>query len=77
MLEEYMTTHVGYATLTQEIMIYQQATLLFCFFIALSVYLLLPKKIEISRRISASILIFIGLFGLFSILLKTLMVIIG
>lgn len=77
MIEEYMTTHVGYQTMTQEIMLYQQATLLFCFFIALSLYLLLPHKIQRSRRIAASVLIFIGLFGLFSILLKTLVIIIG
>jgi uncharacterized Tic20 family protein len=75
MLEGYMTTPVSFAT--KEIMNYQIATLMFCFFIALSVYLLLPAGIEKNRRISASLLIFIGLFGLFSILLKTLLAIIG
>ena len=75
MLENYMTTPVSFAT--KQIMDYQVATLLFCFFIALSVYLLLPANIQRNRKISASILIFIGLFGLFSILLKTLLVIIA
>ncbi|MBW2992549.1 hypothetical protein KY345_05000 [Candidatus Woesearchaeota archaeon] len=72
MIEKYMTTYIGYETLTEEIMVYQQATLLFCFFIALSIYLLLPKHVQRNRKIAASVLIFIGLFGLFSILLKTL-----
>lgn len=77
MIEKYATTQVGYETLTQEIMVYQQATLLFCFFIALSLYLLLPGKIKRSRKITASVLIFIGLFGLFSILMKTIVRIMG
>jgi hypothetical protein len=77
MLEGYMTTQVSYGTMAKEIMVYQQATIIFCFFIALSLYLLLPKQIEASRRVAASLLTFIGLFGLFSILLKTLVLIIG
>jgi|GEM_PF-2333131 len=77
MIEKYMTTYVGYQAITQEIAMYQQATLLFCFFIALSLYLLLPKKLERNRKLVASLLIFIGLFGLFSILLKTLVRIMG
>jgi hypothetical protein len=71
MIEE-ITTSIGFQELSKEIFVYQQATLIFCCLISVSIYLLLPKKIENSRRISASVLIFLGLFGLFSILLKTL-----
>lgn len=69
MIEE---ASVGFQELSKEIFIYQQATLIFCFLISVSVYLLLSQKIEKSRRIAASVLIFLGLFGLFSIMLKTL-----
>ncbi len=71
MIEE-ITTTIGFQELSKEIFVYQQATLLFCLLISVSIYLLLPKRVENSRRIAASALIFMGLFGLFSILLKTL-----
>lgn len=74
---EQATSYVTYKTIADEVVMYQQATLFFCFLISLSIYLLLPKKIKRSTRISASVLIFLGLFGLFSILLKTLIRIIG
>jgi hypothetical protein len=66
-----LTTFVGKG-IENKILSYQQGTLLFCFFIALAIYLLLPKKISKSKKISASILIFIGMYGLFSMLLKSM-----
>lgn len=71
MIEE-ITTTISFQELSKEIFVYQQATLLFCLLISVSIYLLMPNKIEKSRRIAASTLIFLGLFGLFSIMLKTL-----
>lgn len=53
------------------------ATFFFCFFIAYALYLLLPKRIEKHKRILASIFIFIGVYGLFAILLKTILRIMG
>ena len=52
-------------------------TLISCLLIALAVYILLPKKIPIHKKIIASAFIFIGLYGLFSILLKTILALIS
>ena len=64
-------------TVENEISTFLVATLFFCFFIAYAVYLLLPKKIEKHKRIFASVFIFIGLYGLFAILLKTIIRVMG
>lgn len=71
-----LTTYVGKG-LETKILSYQQGTLIFCFFIALAIYLLLPKKVPKGKKIAASLLIFIGLYGLFSMLLKSLIGLIG
>jgi len=71
-----LTTYVGKG-LETKILSYQQGTLLFCFFIALAIYILLPKKVSKSKRIAASLLIFIGMYGLFSMLLKSLVGLMG
>ena len=47
--------------------------LLCSFLISLAVYVLLPKKVPIRKKIIASLFIFIGIYGLFAILLQTLL----
>ena len=60
-----------------EISTFLIATLFFCFFISYAIYLLLPQKIEKHKRIFATVFIFIGVYGLFAILLKTIIRIMG
>jgi len=71
-----LTTYVSKG-LETHIISYQQGTLLFCFFIALAIYLLLPMKVSRGKKIASSILIFIGMYGLFSLLLKSMIGLIG
>ncbi|MBW2977941.1 hypothetical protein KY331_03790 [Candidatus Woesearchaeota archaeon] len=71
-----LTTFVGKGMETK-ILNYQQGTLLFCFFIGLAIFILLPKKVSKSKRVAASLLIFIGLYGLFSMLIKSMIGLIG
>lgn len=72
-----LTSYVGKNVLENQVVNYQQGTLVFCFFIAFALFLLLPKKIPMYKRIASSALIFIGIYGLFSMLLKSLIGIIG
>ena len=43
------------------------------FLISLAVFVLLPKKVPIRKKIIASLFIFLGIYGLFAILLKTIL----
>ena len=71
-----LTTYVSKG-LETKIQNYQQGTLLFCFFISLAIYILLPKKVSKGKRIAASFLIFIGMYGLFSMLIKSMIGLFG
>jgi len=56
----------------EQVSSFQVASLLFCFFIALSVYMMLPKKMALQKRLYVSGLLFVGIWGLFLILVLTL-----
>lgn len=71
-MAQVVTTYLGYESLERQISIYQQATVFFCLVLAIALYLLLPATIPRHKRLLASILVFVGMYGLFSILLKTL-----
>lgn len=65
-------TTTEYEALASQISTYQQATIFFCLILSLALFLLLPQNINRYKRIMASVLVFIGMYGLFSIMLKTI-----
>lgn len=65
------TTYIE-ATQTQ-VTSFMAIAFLCSFLISLAVYVLLPKKIPIRNKIIAVLFIFIGIYGLFAILLQTLL----
>jgi len=71
------TTYIASMGAEEQISQFLLAVFIFCLFISLAVYLLLPKKIDLAKRVFATIFILIGLFGLFAILLKTILLILS
>ncbi|MFH1054175.1 MAG: hypothetical protein V1740_07185 [Candidatus Woesearchaeota archaeon] len=59
-------------TPVDQIATFQSASFLFCFFIAIAIFMLLPKKMPIHKKLFATAFIFIGMWGLFLIMVMTL-----
>jgi len=69
------TTYVD-ASQTQ-VTSFMAIALLCSFLISLAVYVLLPNKVPMRKKLVSTLFIFIGLYGLFAILLQTLLLTIG